>query len=186
MQHLFTLISTSVARALARVNIVVLLTSCVGIWVAYLVGVYVTGSFHQVSQWLGALLSCTSVVIVLQAGNFRDALRSAYMRVVGTFIGALIGYAYLRLFSFSLLGLLCAVFLLELLCMLLGIYPKSRIATITLIIILLITQMEPDLNPLTNCLLRFFESVAGVAVGVVLLWVIDRWNHLRKLLQSHR
>ena len=68
--------------------------------------------------------------------------------------------------------------------MLLGIYSKSRIATITLIILLLITQLEPNMNPLTNAALRFFESVAGVGVGVALLWVIELWTRLRTRL-SH-
>lgn len=184
MKQIFSQIFDLLARAWARVNIVVLLTSCVGILIAYIVGVYVTGSFHRVSQWMGALLACTSVVIVLQAGNFRESLRPAAMRVLGTFIGALIGYIYLKYFHFSLFGMLCAIFLLEMFCMMLGIYTKSRIATITLIIILLITQMEPAINPLTNCLLRFFESVVGVGVGVALLWVIELWTRLRTRLSN--
>ena len=181
MKTIFPTLYSALARAFSRINIVVLLTSCVGIYVAYLVGVYVTGSFHRVSQWMGALLSCTSVVIVLQSGNYRDALRPAWMRTLGTFIGVVIGYIYLKLFHFTIFGMLCAVFLLEMLCMMIGIYTKSRIATITLIIILLITQIEPDMNPLTNCALRLFESAAGVLVGVVLLWVIDRCDRLLKL-----
>ncbi len=186
MKHISSHIFDLLARARARVNFVVLLTSCVGIFIAYIVGVYITGSFHQVSRWMGALLACTSVVIVLQAGDFRSSLRPAWMRVLGTLIGAVIGYAYLKCFHFSLFGMLCAIFLLELLCMMMDIYAKSRIATITLIIILLISQMEPNINPLMNCLLRLFESVVGVGVGVALLWVIDRWNHLRHHTQSHR
>lgn len=183
IRNIFSLSCSMAKVAVERVHFVVLLTSCAGIWIAYLVGKYVTGSFHQVSQWMGALLACTSVVIVLQSGSFREALRPAWMRVIGTFIGVVIGYIYLKLFHFTTFGMLCAVFLLELLCMLLGIYTKSRIATITLIIILLITQMEPNLNPLTNCSLRFFESVVGVGVGVVLLWVIERWNAFRHRLR---
>ena len=172
-------VQTSVARAIARVNPFVLVVSCVGILIAYLVGIYATGSFHRASRWMGALLACTSVVMVLQAGNFRDSLRPAWMRMVGTFIGVLIGYTYLRLWHFSIGGMLLSVFLLEMLCMMLGIYSKSRIATITLIIILLISQMEPNVDPLTNCLLRFFESAVGVGVGLLLLWVIALWNRFR-------
>ena len=182
MKNIFSKLGALLTKAFSRINIAMLLTSCVGIAIAYLAGVYVTGSFHSVSRWLGALLSCTSLVIVLQAGNFHDSLRSAYMRIVGTFIGAFIGYIYLVSFHFSLFGMLCAVFLLEMLCMMIGIYAKSRIATITLIIILLITQIEPNMNPLTNCALRLFESVVGVGVGVALLWVIERWGELRKAL----
>ena len=112
MKHIFSHIVDLLARAWARVNIVMLIISCVGILLAYIVGVYLTGPFHQVSQWMGALLACTSVVIVLQTGNFREALRPAWMRILGTFIGVVIGYVYLKNFHFSLFGMLCAVFLL--------------------------------------------------------------------------
>lgn len=48
-----------------------------------------------------------------------------------------------------------------------------------LIIIMLVSQSSPDLNPATNCMLRFFESAVGAAIGVSLLWVIEQWNRLR-------
>lgn len=185
-ENLISRVQESVKRAFARVQPFVLLVSCVGIFIAYVVGMYTTGSFHRASRWMGALLACTSVVMVLQAGSFRDALRPAWMRMVGTFIGAAIGYAYLRMFHYSMGGMLLSVFLLEMLCMMLGIYAKSRIATITLIIILLISQMEPNIDPLTNCALRFFESAVGVGVGVGVLGSIEWWNNLRgRLHKAH-
>ena len=72
--------------------------------------------------------------------------------------------------------MLASVFVLEMLCMLVGIYRNGRIATITLLIILLVSQMTPHVSPAVNCLLRFTESVVGVGVGVVLLWVLERWK----------
>ena len=53
-----------------------------------------------------------------------------------------------------------------------------------LIIIMLVSQSSPDLNPVTNCMLRFFESAIGAAVGVSLLWVIEQWNRLRSGFKS--
>lgn len=179
-EKIFSRLQASVVKAFERVHPFVLIVSCVGILIAYLVGIYATGSFHKASRWMGALLACTSVVMVLQAETFRNSLRPAWMRMLGTFIGVVIGYVYLRLFHFSVVGMLLSVFLLEMFCMMLDIYSKSRIATITLIIILLVSQMEPNVDPLTNCLLRFFESGVGVGVGLLLLWVIDVWNKLRR------
>ena len=80
--------------------------------------------------------------------------------------------------------MLASVFILELLFMLLGIYNNGHIATVTLIIIMLVSQSSPDLNPATNCMLRFFESAIGAAVGVSLLWVIEQWNRLRSGFKS--
>ena len=177
-------VKTVFKRAVSRVHPFVLVVSCVGILIAYLVGMYATGPFHKASRWMGALLACTSVVMVLQAETFRNSLRPAWMRMLGTFIGVVIGYIYLRYFHFSIIGMLLSVFLLEMFCMMLDIYSKSRIATITLIIILLISQMEPNVDPLTNCLLRFFESGVGVGVGLLLLGVIERWNTFINKLRS--
>ena len=77
---------------------------------------------------------------------------------------------YLKMWPFSIVGMLASVFVLEMLCMLVGIYRNGRIATITLLIILLVSQMTPHVSPAVNCLLRFTESVVGVVVGIALLW----------------
>ena len=76
--------------AISRVQPFTLFVSCLGIWLAYLTGVYATGSFHTSSRWMGAMLSCTSVITVLQMPTYRDSLKLGVMRVIGTFLGALI------------------------------------------------------------------------------------------------
>lgn len=154
--------------------------TCIGVLLAYLLGVYVTGSLHEASRWMGAMLACTSVVVVLQSGSYRDSLRAGWVRVLGTFLGALVAYAYLSMWPFSIVGMLLSVFVLEMLSMLLGIYKNDRISTITLLIILLISQMTPHIAPLENCLLRFFESAVGVGIGVGLVWLLERWNRWRR------
>lgn len=170
--------------AVSRIHPFVLLVSCLGIWLGYMTGMYVTGSFHSASRWLGAMLSCTSLITVLQMPNYRASIAPSALRLLGTFLGALIAYVYLRLLPFSVVGMLLSVFLLELLCMILNIYNKSRIATITLIMIMLVSQMEPESDPLVNCLLRFFESAVGVGVGLLLHLSIEKWNNLRQRLSS--
>ena len=83
--------------------------------------------------------------------------------------------------------MLASVFVLEMLCMLVGIYQNNRIATITLLIILLVSQMTPHVSPAVNCLLRFTESVVGVGVGVALLWCSNGGNDgsNRRRVQTH-
>lgn len=103
-----------------------------------------------------------------------------WIRVLGTLLGALIAYIYLKIWPFSILGMLGSVFALEMLCMLLGVYKNDRISTITLLIILLVSQMTPHISPAENCLLRFFESVVGVGVGIALVWLLERWNAWNK------
>lgn len=168
--------------AISRIQFFVLLVWCFGILLAYLVGIYVSGSIHAASRWMGAMLACSSVVVVLQKSGYKESLQVGLIRVFGTFCGALIAYLYLLLLPFSLVGMLVTVFLLEMLFMALNIYNNGHIATITLLIIMLVSQMHPEVDPGTNCMLRFVESAAGVVVGVVLLWVIEHWNRYRQRL----
>lgn len=168
--------------ALSRVQPFTLFVSCLGIWLAYLTGIYATGSFHSSSRWMGAMLSCTSVITVLQMPTYRDSLKPGIMRVVGTFLGALIAYIYLKMLPFSVVGMLLTVFALEALCMILNIYNNGRIATITLLIIMLVSQLSPQSDPMVNCSLRFFESAVGVGVGLAVRWSIEWWGNLRRRL----
>lgn len=162
--------------AVGRMHPSVSFISCIGILLAYLTGIYITGSLHEASHWMGAMLACTSLVVVLQSHSYRDSLRAGWTRVLGTFLGALVAYVYLSIWPFSVIGMLVSVFVLEMLCMLFDIYQNGRIATITLLIILLVSQMTPHIPPAENCLLRFTESVVGVVVGVALLWLLEQWN----------
>lgn len=156
---------------LGRIRPVMVVASCIGVVMAYLIGTFVTGPFHQASSSMGAMLACTSAVVVLQTPGLRESLRAGLLRVAGTALGALLAYAYLRLFAFSTLGMMLAVALLVVLSMLLGIPDNGRMATITLLAILLVSQRSHALPHGVNCLLRFVESALGVAVGVVLAWL---------------
>ncbi len=171
-----------VSNTMSRIHPFVLLVSCMGILLAYLTGMYVTGTLHAPSRWMGAMLACTSVIVVLQSPGYKESLRPGLIRVFGTFLGALIAYIYLSSLPFSVVGMLLAVFVLEMICMWLDIYKNGRIATITLVIIMLVSQMNSHIDPAMNCMLRFFESAAGVGVGIGLLWVIERWNRFRQRL----
>lgn len=166
--------------AVGRMHPSVSIVTCTGVVLAYLVGMYVTGPIHTPSRWMGSMLACTSVVIVLRSPGYRESLKVGSIRVLGTFLGAAVAFLYLSFFRFTVAGMLAAVFVLEMTGMFLGLYKNDRMSTITLLIILLISQMRPDTPPWQNCLLRFVESVAGVAIGVALLRVLEWWNRLKK------
>ena len=157
-----------------RIRPAMVAASCAGVVLAYLTGMLVTGPFHRASGSMGAMLACTSAVVVLQTPGLRESLRAGLLRVAGTAIGALLAYLYLRLFAFSTFGMMCSVALLVTLSMLLGIPDNGRMATITLLAILLVSQQNHALAPGMNCLLRFVESALGVAIGVVLAWASSR------------
>ena len=76
------------SRALSRVHPFVLLVSCFGIWLGYLTGMYATGSFHSASRWMGAMLSCTSLITVLQMPSYKESVGPSLRRVLGTVLRA--------------------------------------------------------------------------------------------------
>ena len=76
---------TVISSAVARIDPVTILISCIGILIAYYVGIYATGRIHSASRWMGAMLSCTAVITVLQIPTYKEALRPAWLRVFGTF-----------------------------------------------------------------------------------------------------
>ncbi len=166
--------------AVGRMNPSMSIVTCAGVVLAYTVGMYVTGPMHMPSRWMGAMLACTSVVIVLRSPGYRESLKVGAIRVLGTFLGASVAFLYLSFFRFTVAGMLVSVFVLEMASMFLNLYKNDRISTITMLIILLISQMRPGTPPWQNCLLRFVESVAGVAIGVAMLLVLDWWNRRKK------
>ncbi len=138
---------------------------------AYLVGYYFTGLFHGRSSSIGGLWSLIAAIVVLQATS-RDTWKSAVLRVLGTFIGAMLGGFYLYLLPFSPIGMAVSIGLTVLLCQALKVPDHGRLAAITVALIMVISSGNPELSPFANAALRFIESVIGAVIAVlaVLLW----------------
>ena len=181
LRRMWESVRRTVGLLFGRIKLFEIALSVIGIWAAYLLGMHVTGRIHASSRWMGAMLACTSVVVVLQKGSYRDSLMAGVTRVLGTLIGAVTGYIYLRMWHFSVGGMLCAVAVLEALLMLLRMYANGQMAVITMLIILLVSKMSPEVNPEVNALLRFFESAVGSGVGIALLWCIERYRKNSKI-----
>lgn len=176
----------SLRNIFKRISVSQALIRCLAVLLAYMVGAHVTGRFHAASSYMGAMLACTSAIVVMQSQGVRDSIQKGWLRVLGTFIGALIACVYLEIFSFSLLGFTAILFVLESICMAIKIPDGGTVAAMTLIIILLISQESPKLSPLLNGSLRFVEAAVGVAIGVAVLWIIERLRALRHRKKSVR
>ena len=117
-----------------------------------------------------------SAIIVLQS-NFGATITASRDRVLGTLIGALFG------FSFSLLGTvpwnyILAVFAAIVICGLLGFRSSSRLAGVTITIIMLVQSS----SHWTVALTRVGQVLFGILVAVVVTTLVfpDRARlHLR-------
>lgn len=145
----------------------------IAVLISYMVGFYLTGGFHDESRYFGAMLAAIASVVALQA-DIKTSIKQGWLRVLGTFIGAVIATIYLLLFPFSVAGLIATVFVLEIFCMMLSIPDNGKMATIALIVIMLISQKNPDIPPIVNSSLRFLETVIGAGVGIAMAWLVVR------------
>ena len=154
-----------------RVNAVIAVQNTLVALAAYLAGLHFTGLFHAESAPLGAVWSVAAGIVVIQATS-NETLKSAALRLLGTFLGAALGAAYLYMFSFSVVGMALSVGIAVFLCKLAAVPDNGRLAAITVVIILAISAAMPSLAPLTNAALRFGESCIGVGIAavIVLLW----------------
>lgn len=148
------------------------IAKCIAIYLSYTAGGFLTGLLHQETQLMGSMLAAISSIVVLQA-DVKTSIRQGWLRVLGTFIGAVIAYIYLTLTPFSVVGMVACAFILEILCMMIGIPDNGRMATITLVVILVISKKSPDLPPLENGFLRFSEASIGAITGITLAWLIQ-------------
>lgn len=160
-----------ILNIIQRVHIGTVLVKCIAVLLAYFFGSYVTGRFHEESGFVGAMLACTSAIVVLQEKDLKESLHNGWLRVLGTFIGAFVAWIYLLLYPFSVSGMIIAVFIQEIACMLFKVPDNGKMATITLVVVLLISHHYPDLPPWENGLLRFSESAVGAGIGIFMVWV---------------
>lgn len=162
-----------IAEIVHKVDLTMAVAKSLAVLMSYLVGYYLTGSFHDESRYFGAMLAAIASVVALQA-DIKTSIKQGWLRVLGTFIGAVIATVYLLIFPFSVAGLIATVFVLEIVCMILSIPDNGKMATIALIVIMLISQKNPDIPPIVNSSLRFLETAVGVGIGIAMAWLVER------------
>ena len=135
---------------------------------AYWLGLHFTALFPGYFPKIGGLWSAISAVIVVQVSK-KDTSDSAWLRVVGTALGAAISALYLSLFPFHAVGMGASIFFSSLICTSLNMNSWMRLSAITVLVVMVTASLNPALNPALNALLRFCESCIGSAVAVILI-----------------
>lgn len=164
--------SFKISKILYKIDLTMAVAKSVAVLLSYLAGFYLTGGFHSESRYFGAMLAAIASIVALQA-DLKTSIKQGWLRILGTFIGAVIATIYLLLFPFTVTGFVVTVFILEIACMLLGIPDNGKMATIALIVIMLISQKNPDIPPIVNSSLRFLETVLGAGIGIAIAWLIE-------------
>ncbi len=130
-------------------------------------GLLLAKVFPHAAGFEGALWAGVSGVVVLQATR-EQTESAAQLRVVGTLIGAVLSAIYLSFLDFSLAGLAVCVFATVLLCQQVGVPDNARLASATVVVVMALSVLHPEMPAFLNGGLRFAESVIGAVCAV--LW----------------
>ncbi len=163
----------------SRTDILYAIGKAVAVCLSYFAGMLLNSIVHEDKSYIGAMLACVASVVVLQTEDVKGSMKLGWVRVFGTFVGAVIAVFYLSFFSFSLLHMGVAVLILEIFCMVMGIPNDGKMATITLIIIFISSDFNPSLSPFENGLLRFSESATGAAIGIFIVWLLSLLKQIK-------
>jgi uncharacterized membrane protein YgaE (UPF0421/DUF939 family) len=154
-----------------RMTLIVGLEGALITLLSFYLGARFTAIFNGASAQIGGLWSVISGLVVLQ-NTIHETLRSSLLRIIGTFIGALICAIYLWQFGFSILGMaLCAGLTLSI-CYMLDIFEYARLAAATVVVIAVVSSRSPEISPFLNSFLRFAEAVIGVGVCIICVYVL--------------
>lgn len=133
---------------------------------AYLAGQYLSLALLGAPSPIGSLWCVISAIVVLQATR-QKTVASAWLRVLGTLIGATVSAVYLLFFPFHPVGLAVSIGLTMLLCEIFHLPDHARLASLTVAVIMIVSIIHPQMNPLINAGLRFVESCIGATLAVL-------------------
>lgn len=160
-----------------RIDPLIAIGQGIVVLIAFIAGGTITSHFHEATASTGAMLAAISGVVVL-LGHARDAVHQGWWRVLGTLPGVLPGvllaFAYLSFLPYSMAGMVSMVVALITLFMMLSIPDNGKIATVTLIFMVVAAKNNPDVPAWTNGLLQFTEATVGVLTGIAVAWLSEK------------
>lgn len=183
MKNIKPIIEALCIRAIKRIKLGFITAKTLAVFASFIAGGALSALFHNPSAYLGAMLSAISTIVVLQQEDLSKSINQGWLRVLGSFIGALIAFIYLSFFPFTLIGMTITIFFLGIICMILSVPDNGKMATVVLIWVL-IRSVDSDQSPLLNGFLRFSESAIGVGIGLITAWILAKLNSLFKSGQS--
>ncbi|MGL4780566.1 MAG: FUSC family protein [Bacteroidales bacterium] len=166
-----------IIKAIRRIKPGFIAAKTIAVFTSFVAGGALSVYFHNSSSYLGAMLAAISAIVVLQTEDLAKSMNQGWLRILGSFIGALLAFIYLSFFPFSLIGMCVSVFVLSMICMLLSVPDNGKMATVVLIWVL-IRSVDSDQSPLLNGFLRFTESSIGVGIGLITAYFLEKLNAL--------
>lgn len=153
-------------RRAVIVSIQFTLVSLLSFLIATSISSFIEGGSQ--SSFIGGLWAVISGIVVMQA-TMVDTRSSALLRVFGSFIGAVFSAIYLLLLPFNPFGLALLIGITVLVCQALSIPDHGRLAAVTVAVVLVVSTLNPEIDPVLNAALRFGDTVIGSAMAVLMV-----------------
>ncbi|MGB3730032.1 MAG: FUSC family protein [Thermodesulfobacteriota bacterium] len=150
---------------------------------AYILGYYFTSFFDIGTSEIGGLWAVISGLVVIE-GTRQGTLKSAKLRLIGSCIGALVSGIYLYFLPFSVVGFAVCIGIGAFICYLLRMPSHVKLTGITISVIMIVSIIIHDADPVMNAGLRFMESIIGALVAVSVATCVSFGYGLKKLLSK--
>lgn len=125
---------------------------------------------------------CVVASIVVLQTNIGGTYKAIWNQFVGVLIGSFLGALFAVEFGARTEMIALAVFLTIIFCSILGIPESYRIASISVVFIMIPLKLHPAISPWGYSLMRFLETCLGFLVAVIvshLLWPSQSTTKLR-------
>lgn len=166
-------------RTFKRLSVLLSIESTLAIIISYYAGLYVGMLYHFKTPQISGLWCAISGIIVLQV-LIKESFSAAWIRILGSFLGALTSFVFVIMMGYTMLALAICVFITVTLTSIFKIKQTFRLAGLTAAIIIVVGSLEPSISPLLNASTRFLESFIGTIIAVL---ITAAFYPLRKKLQ---
>lgn len=145
-------------------------------------GYFCTGYVHPETALFASMWSMVSGLVVLQ-DSWSETKIAGFGRVMGALVGASIAGGYLTYYPFSTYGLAICAAAAVMLGIITGMADGGRGAGVTVVIVMIVSVVNPEHHPMIGAGLRFMESCLGTSSALLVSW---GWLKLAKHLPHNR
>lgn len=137
---------------------------------SFLLGYYVTSSLDHSAPIIDGLWAIISGIMVWDTTP-KKTIELVKNRVKASVIGAVIATAYLMMFDFHVVGFGVCIFIGVLFNFTFNTKEGIKPTGVTMAVILLISTINADINPMLNSSLRVLESSLGCVVAIAVSYI---------------
>lgn len=163
-------------------SILMAIEGAIAIGLSYYIGQQISIAYHYPLAEVAGLWCSISAIIVINV-IAKEALKAAGFRILGSILGGLVTLVIDSMMGYSFWSLFVGIFIAIVIASLLHIKKAFRLAALTVSIITIVGMAIPHVPIWINVLSRVFQSVIGVAVAIIVVYLfapIRRGVNLQK------